>query len=87
MVESERQKCFWCTPYRPITTARFYKLDIDDLGSVENEYAWKKLSSTLENDYKIYAYRVDAIHSITYNILHTMSRRQQDIDALQNAPV
>jgi hypothetical protein len=54
---------------------------------VENEYAWKKLSSTLENDYKIYAYRVDAIHSITYNILHTMSRRQQDIDALQTAPV
>lgn len=53
---------------------------------MENEYAWKKLSSTLENDYKIYAYRVDAIHSITYNILHTMSRRQQDIDALQSAP-
>jgi hypothetical protein len=86
MVESERQKCFWCPSYRPLTSSRFHKLDCDYLGSVENEYAWKKLSSTLENDYKIYAYRVDAIHSITYNILHAMSRRQQDIDALQTAP-
>ena len=34
----------------------------------------------MENDYKIYAYRVDAIHSITYSILNTMARRQQDID-------
>jgi 1,4-alpha-glucan branching enzyme len=45
---------------------------------LENEYAWKRLSSTLESDYKIYGYRVDAIHSITYGILHAMARRQQD---------
>ena len=48
-----------------------------------NEYAWKKLSSTLESDYKIYSYRVDAIHSITYSILNNMARRQQEIDTSQ----
>jgi len=37
----------------------------------------------LESDYKIYGYRVDAIHSITYNILNIMARRQQDVDSLQ----
>ena len=51
-----------------------------------NEYNWKKYSSTLENDYKIYGYRVDAIHSITYSILNNMARRQQDLDSIHKTP-
>ena len=30
----------------------------------------------MENDSKIYGYRIDAIHSITYSILNIMARRE-----------
>ncbi len=34
----------------------------------------------MENDYKIYGYRVDAIHSITFSILNIMARRSVDTE-------
>ena len=44
----------------------------------EADNGWQKISSTLENDSKIYSYRVDAIHSIAYKMMNTMARNQDD---------
>lgn len=43
---------------------------------IEDNQAWKKLSSTLESGAKIYGYRVDAICQDTYKILGGLSRTE-----------
>ena len=47
---------------------------MEDFRSSLNENTWKRLSSTLENDYKIYGYRVDAAHTITYKMVESIAR-------------
>lgn len=38
---------------------------------------WKKMSSSLESNNKIYGYRVDATHNYTYRVLESISRQER----------
>jgi hypothetical protein len=49
---------------------------MEDFRASLNDNTWKRLSSTLENDYKIYGYRVDATHTITYKMVESIARHE-----------
>lgn len=42
-----------------------------------SDNSWKRLSSSLESNNKIYAYRVDATHTETYRMLEVISRQEK----------
>lgn len=44
---------------------------------MENDNSWKKVSSNLENNNKIYGYRVDAAHNFTYKVLELITRSER----------
>lgn len=41
---------------------------------VNGDFAWKRLSSTLDAGAKVYGYRVDSLHSDTYRIRSGLNR-------------
>lgn len=60
----------------PPRNPRFPKYPLSD-SETEGDNSWKKLSSTLENDYKIYGYRVDATHDWTHRMLEAITRQDK----------
>ena len=57
---------------------------MEDFRASLNDNTWKRLSSTLENDYKIYGYRVDATHTITYKMVESIARHEAtNYDAME----
>jgi len=50
----------------------FIKLLIKD--NAEEDVAWKRFSMILESGAKIYGYRVDSIHTYTYQVLGDLNR-------------
>lgn len=74
-VENQCQKRILDSNNRSLKFACISMYNNNNLETTQNDYAWKRLSSTLENDYKIYGYRVDAIHNIAYSMLNNINRR------------
>ncbi|KAL4482458.1 hypothetical protein ABPG72_001434 [Tetrahymena utriculariae] len=55
-------------------------LELSDFKNINTDFAWKKLSSTLDAGARIYGYRVDSLHSDTYKIRGGLNRSEvQDI--------
>jgi hypothetical protein len=74
--ESQRPQRLRRSPHPPARDPRFPKYPPID-SETEGDNSWKKLSSTLENDYKIYGYRVDATHDWTHRMLEAISRQDK----------
>lgn len=50
------------------------------LGLGKGDHAWRKVSSTLEADSKIFGLRVDAFHNDTYKVVHGLGRSNANGD-------
>jgi condensin complex subunit 2 len=42
---------------------------------MSGDNSWRKISSSLESNNKIYGYRVDAAHNFTFRMLDTINRK------------
>lgn len=51
--------------------------ETNDFNRMNGDNSWKKVSSNLENNNKIYGYRVDAAHNFTYKMLELVTRSER----------
>lgn len=55
--------------------------DLSDFKNIKGDFAWKKLSSSLDAGAKVYGYRVDSLHSDTYKIRNGLNRSEVAADS------
>ena len=70
--ENQCQKCIRYSVDSARPNSRLPQYALIDIG-MTGDYSWRKISSSLESNNKIYGYRVDAAHNHTIKVLNMIS--------------